>query len=86
MHTKTIAYSLRVAGTSGVWTADWLQKRAVAQGVNITGSHVDGRTGVLRFRTFNDTDAIAVATALIGDREATLESGFGVNRRVVART
>lgn len=53
--------------------------------VELTGSHVDAEAGAIRFRVADDATAIRFATWLIGDAAgATLHSGFGVNKRLVA--
>lgn len=87
--TKTIAYSLRLVRPTytGTETADWLQQQAEQHSVSITGSHIDGKVGALRFRAPSDAAAIALATAIVGTLPgATLESGFGVNRRKIAES
>jgi hypothetical protein len=90
-HTTTIAYSLRVPAVDSRdahQTADWLRDEAGALGANVTGSHVHDASGVLRFRAADDQSAIGLALALLGtdSKGCTLESGFGVHRRVVAES
>jgi hypothetical protein len=102
MHTKTIAYVLTVPAASmepGVKAhtpasaADALVAMVQAAismnlyAVELTGSHTDDTTGSVRFRMADDKAATDFATWLVGDAPgATLHSGFGVNKHLVAQS
>jgi hypothetical protein len=96
-HTKTIAYVLTVPAQQGhtrEQLADTMTDivRTTEHAVYLTGSHTDATSGSVRFRAADDATAIDFATyvtevlhspALTG---ATLHSGFGVNKRLIAKS
>lgn len=81
---RSSTYTLDIATPVPNEACDAMQERSRETGITLAASGVDRDRAFVRFRASSDEEAVDIAAHLT-DLEGVLHTGYGVNRRDVAR-